>query len=210
MTFPPVFIHWIMDQKSLLGPIFVGERENRDKDRIFCCFVFWFFFKKTNPDVFISGHQTLLRGHLRKTTWTHECNDTSACKWVVKFGGRTEGFCSSFAMGSALTWWLISPRQLLPCQDGYCAVLPSYRQEGFVLRVVSCSGLLQQCSDQPDLNASWIWVREGSCEKCRFIREDLIQSCAIFTVLSRLDWQSQSPHFCPLNSSGTVWACRYQ
>lgn len=102
-----------MNQETFLGPIFVGERVNWDEGR-----------KNTKREVFISSHQTLLRWYLRRT-WTHGCSGISDWRWVLKLGGRTEGFCSGFTADSALIiglirlvgiavlWWtLCSPSKL--------------------------------------------------------------------------------------------------
>lgn len=105
----------------------------------------------------MSNHQTLLRWHLRRRTWTHECSETLDCKWVLKLDGRDWTF-SGFSAGSAQTWVQVPwSRWGLSRPDAYWTVVPCLGVRFSWCAVQPWFVLLLQCS-LTDLNASCMYM----------------------------------------------------
>lgn len=124
-----------------------------------------FYFKKKENHLFISSHQTLFKGHLRRRTWTHEYSETLDCKWVFQLDGRTE---------PVLALLLHQPWPECRCHGAGrdCCVLMDTGQgfQAVGVRVSSCAlqlGLCFCCSAHSRL--TWMPAacggRKGSCAK---------------------------------------------
>jgi len=133
---------------------------------------------------------------------------TSDCRWVLELDGGTEGFCPSFAAGSALTWFWSHEA------GGYCHVVKDmvrYFQAAdtrFLSRALHLAFIFC-CSFQNRL--TWMpaecGVRQGSCAKSRFISEDL-HSCVQYLLFCQdLKDKTSLPISVLLNSGGSVWSC---